>query len=186
MADTKERIIQREGLVFSRVYSHHYCLEFDLKNTSMYLAKIIDFPLIKLIFDLNQDVYETVDMTRTGDDSASMILLMKHMFKDVGLPQRYSHTKVERVRNTEGTIEFTSETLFDVPKPAWLPAQAELLPIQKLIATFQMRDPHHAQCTINVQFAEKLPITGFMEKMAGLVLTKIFKRMKQFIENVQA
>ena len=50
--DLENILFEKEGLKFSNVKKNHYKLQFTIENNNIDLSKIIDFNLIKLIYDL--------------------------------------------------------------------------------------------------------------------------------------
>ncbi len=55
---TEATLINKDGFLFSIVEKNHYKLTFSMTNKNIVMSKIIDFGLIKLVYDLNSDVYE--------------------------------------------------------------------------------------------------------------------------------
>jgi len=84
-------LYSKEGFKFTKNKNNDYSISFLMQNNSIVLSKIIDFNLIKLIYELNPDVYEKINMEIINENEAISNLLMKHLFKDLGLPQRYSY-----------------------------------------------------------------------------------------------
>ena len=59
--ENQTTLFNKEGFIFSRVKKNQYKLEFAMENNNIIISKIIDFNLIKLMYDLNPDVYEKVE-----------------------------------------------------------------------------------------------------------------------------
>ena len=57
MSSIETMILDKDGLKIIKCAPNKFKLRFHLENNSIYIEKIIDFPLIKLIYDLN---YETI------------------------------------------------------------------------------------------------------------------------------
>ena len=60
-------LFEKDCLQFARVKKNHYKLTFTMENKNIIISKIIDFSLIKLIYDLNEDVYETVNIEQINE-----------------------------------------------------------------------------------------------------------------------
>ena len=56
--DLETVLFNKDNFKFTRVNQNHYIIEFTIENNNIDLSKIIDFNLIKLIYDLNTDIYE--------------------------------------------------------------------------------------------------------------------------------
>ena len=107
---------------------------------------------------------------------------MKHFFEDLGLPQRFSYVNMKRKVETN-KITFHSQSIRD-HRPPNMPADSELMNMRDLICTCNIITPHKANFEVKVIFDPSMIVPPFAEKMVGMILFKIFKRVKQFIENV--
>ena len=92
-----EILYSKEGFEFLKVFKNKYSLKFSIENPNIILHKIIDFSLIKLMYDLNADIYEKINLEKINDNEAIMTILMKHLFEDLGLPQKFSHINIRPV-----------------------------------------------------------------------------------------
>jgi hypothetical protein len=57
--------------------------------------------------------------------------------------------------------------------------------MKNMICSCDILTPHHIGFKCDIFFEDKMTIPPFAEKMVGLILFKIFSRVKQFIENVR-
>jgi len=155
-----------------------------IENKHIYLDKIINFELIKLIFEINNDIYEKVIMNKIDDNNAEFIFIMKHFFADIGLPQRYYHFIMKKNFNVnENKIVFTSETI-NRNKPDFIGKDIEFLPINNMIYECQFTSLQRDKMLFSalISFDKNLSIPEYVEKVVGLIVNKIFIRVKQFIE----
>ena len=83
--DSEAVLFNKEGFRFVRTIKNQYKLDFSIENKRINIANIIDFNLIKLIYDLNPDVYEYVNLNRVSENEAIITLLMKHFFEPLKL-----------------------------------------------------------------------------------------------------
>ena len=176
-------LFDKDGFTFIRVNKNHYKLLFSIENKNIIMSKIIDLNLIKLIYDLNPDIYEYVNIEKLKDDEMNSTLLMKHFFQDIGISQKYSlihTTKSVEERN----ITFKSYT-FKSHRPQNLPQDAELLDLKDVTCVCHLATPHKTDFSVNLLFEPSIVIPSFIEKIIGMIFYKIFKRIKQFIENVR-
>jgi hypothetical protein len=176
-------LYSKEGFTFAKNNKNNYSLTFQMENKSVILANVIDFSLIKLIYDLNSDIYERVDLKKVADDEAILVLLMKNLFEEMGLPQRFSYVNVKKTVNPD-KITFISESIKG-ERPENLPDEAQQMPLKNMICNCKMLTPHKILFEFNIMFEEYMIVPQIAEKMIGLIIFKIFKRVKQFIENVR-
>jgi hypothetical protein len=180
--DSEKILLNKNGFCFSCVKKNSYKLNFYIENQNIILPKIINFDLIKLIYDLNPDIYEKVTLEKINDNEAIATLLMKHFFEDVGMPQRFTFIHVQKIID-DNTITFQSKSI-KTHKPDWLPDNAELTPMQNLTIVCNIITPHHVQFSCNVAFDNAFVVPPFAEKFLSIVLHNIFKRVKEFIDNI--
>jgi hypothetical protein len=173
----------KDGFLFVRNEKNNYDLSFQIDNDSIILEKILEFNLVKLIYDLNSDIYEKVNVEIINEDEAVANLLMKHLFEELGLPQRFSYLHIRKMVGVNN-IKFVSQTIKS-GKPEGMPLDAELMPIESMICNCDIITPHKIQFTCNVLFEPIMNVPHIAEKLVGIILYKIFKRVKQFIENVR-
>jgi hypothetical protein len=180
--DLEAVLFDKEGFKFVRIKKNNYKLTFVMENKNIILSKIIDFNLIKLIYDLNNDVYEYANLDKLNENEAIITLLMKHFFADLGLPQRFSFLHMKKIVE-ERRITFNSQSIKS-HRPEGMPEESRLMAIKDMTSICDIITPHKVYFSFNITFDEEMNIPPFAEKMVGLISHKIFKRVKQFIENV--
>lgn len=176
-------LYSKEGFFFTKNEKNKYSLYFEMINNNIILSKIIDFNLVKLIYDLNIDIYEKVNLKIINDNEATINLLMKHLFEDLGLPQRFSYVHVKKITQ-ESNIIFETQTIKS-ERPPCMPEDSELMPIKNMNINCNIITPHKISFQFAILFEEQVLIPQVVEKLVGLILYKIFNRVKQFIENVR-
>lgn len=175
-------LYSKDGFDFSKNGKNNYSLTFQMENTSIIISKIIDFSLVKLMYDLNVDIYEKVELRKIDENNAVMIMLMKHLFEDIGLPQRFSYVHIIK-KVEENKVSFISHSIYS-EQPEGMPKNAEQMPIKEMICECRLITQHSVDFSCNVIFEDHMIIPNFSEKFIGLILFKIFNRVKRFIENV--
>jgi hypothetical protein len=176
-------LYSKEGLEFIKNQNNNYTLVFDMENNNIIMSKIVDLNLIKLIYDLNGDIYEKININIINDEEAILNLLIKNLFEDIGMPQRFSYVHIKKII-TENKISFFSESIKN-SIPEGMPKESKLLPIKKMLCDCLIITPHKIKFSCNIIYEDYMNISPFAEKMARLILFKIFRRVKQFIENIR-
>jgi hypothetical protein len=174
-------LYSKEGFEFIKNSKNNYSLSFQMENDNIILAKVIDFNLVKLIYNLNNDIYEKVNMEIINENEAICNLLMRNLFEELGMPQRFSYLHMKKFVG-ENNIKFVSQTIKS-HRPEGMPADVELMPIQTMTCNCDILTPHKIKFTFNILFEPIMNVPAVVEKLVGLILYKIFKRVKQFIEN---
>jgi len=176
-------LLEKDGFLLRSISNTQYSIDFSIENNNIRVEKIIDFSLIKLIYDLNPDIYIYSVIEKISETEANVTLLMKHFFEDIGMPQRYSYVHMTK-HIEENQIVFTSRSITD-HVPENIPENAKLLIINNMSCTCKIESPHKILFTFDVHFdSSRFKPPPPVERMIGVILNKIFKRVKQFIENV--
>jgi len=176
-------LLRRDGFEFIKKRKNQYSLFFSMTNKNIVLSKILDFNLVKLIYDLNTDIYVHVNLEKVDENKAIITLLMKHLFEDLGLPQRFSYVNVERT--VIGNKTLFSGASIKTHRPPNVPDDSELAAIKNMNIECTSLDDHNVTFKVDINFEEYITIPPFAEKMINVIINKIFIRVKQFIENIR-
>ena len=175
-------LFTKEGFLFVKNKDKNYSLYFEIENNNIILEKIIDFHLVKLIYDLNPEIYEKVNLKIMNENEATINLLLKHLYEELGLPQRFTYVHIKK-EISKDNITFESKTIKS-ERPEGMPNEAELMPIKNMIIKCDIITQHKIKFTCNIIFEDTMIIPSIVEKIVGFVSFKIFSRVKQFIEKV--
>lgn len=180
--DLETILFEKEGFKFIRVKKNNYKLLFSIENKNILLPNIIDFNLIKLIYDLNPDIYEKVNIDKLNENENNITLLTKHLFEDIGLPQRFCFINMIKILENN-KIQFHSKSI-KTHRPKDMPEDSQLLPISDFKCICIIITQHKIDFLLDIMFEPFMLIPPFFEKIIGIMLHKMFKRVKQFIENM--
>ena len=166
-----------------------YNIHFYLENNNIQLNNIIDFHLLKLLYDLNMDIYEKIDLTIIDDTQATLLAINKHLFQDLGISQKYSLLKIKKnILKKENKIVFDLQSIkkTNVKEIPQVPEKAEQMPIERFIITCNVINKHKIEIIIDFKIdTDLIKLPDFMENALCKIFIKMFKRVKQFIENIQ-
>jgi hypothetical protein len=176
-------LIEKDGMKFTKVDKNKFNLSFSIENKNIHLGSIINFDFIKLIYELNTDIYEKVILQKIDGEEASIILIMKHFFNDLGFPQKYSYMNLKKTIKNDN-IYFEGSSNFS-EKPAEIPNEVELLPVENLNIECIAVTPHKFNFNFVILFHNSLIIPSFIEKVISMIVNKLFNRVKQFIESIK-
>ena len=63
MQEKKEiLLLEKNTIRISKTQNEEYHMQCEIENKNLILEKIIDFEMMKLIYDLNKDVYEKTEL----------------------------------------------------------------------------------------------------------------------------
>jgi hypothetical protein len=189
-------LFQKDTIKITKKEDNEYCMQCEIENPNLLIHKMIDFDLLKFIYDLNTDVYEKTELNKISDSEANITFIMKNLFPDLGMPQRFAHLNVKKTVHYKETdplipdqILFKGELITNEKNepiiPAHLSKHLKCLPLTKLQVVCTFLSDHKMIVANHIQIdKKKLKILPFMEKMLSLLIYKVFSRVKQFIENV--
>lgn len=176
-------LVEKNGMKFIKLEKNKYNLLYSIENKNINLYQLVNFELIKLIYELNPDIYEKVVLNKNNEEDAEITLLMKHFFNDLGIPQKYSHMSL-RKNVSDNCVTFVGSSIFS-ERPTCVPNGVEQLPIEKLNIDCIMASPHRVDLNCLIIFDNSLIIPAFIEKVIGIIINKIFMRVKKFIEDIK-
>ena len=176
---------EKDAFTFTRVKKNEYEITFTIQNNFIHLPSIINFDLLKLLYELNKDLFSSVTLDKINENSAITSLLMKHFFVDLGLSQKYAYFHIEKKETNKEKekyyIKFNSKTIF-AEKPEIIPDEASLVAFQDINISVEVESSHKVNVFCSILLEENQDIPFFVEKFTSQIMYKIFNRLKQFIE----
>jgi hypothetical protein len=174
----------------NKIANGEYNIKFHLENNKIQLDNIIDFHLIKLLYELNQDIYEKIDLKIFNDTQATLLAINKHLFQDLGISQKYTHLEITKKKEELNKIIFDLQTIKINPQEHSLshliPEKAERLPIEQFLVVCNIINKHKIEILIDFKIdIDTIELPDFVENALCKIFIKMFKRVKQFIENIQ-
>ena len=180
VTQSEQKIIhQKNGIIMKLLDKNKYELSFEIENNNINLTKLLNFHLMKVIYEVNKDIFDDFSLDIHSDNEADIYLSFKHFFEDLGFPKRYSLLHVNMHNDTNSVI-FTANTRYNTFHKN---ANATILPIDNLQITCNIETTHKIKIVNVITFNTSFEIPGFVEKMSVQIFNKIFLRIKQFIEN---
>ena len=181
--------INKDDCKLNKINTGEYIIQFDLENNNIQLDKLIDFHLIKLLYDLNQDIYEKIELKIFDDTQATIVAINKHLFQDLGMSQKYAHLKIKKNIVGSSKIIFDLQTLLpnssEYSMSHLIPEKAEQLPIEKFTIVCDILNQHKIETTIDFKIdTDLIEYPEFIENVVCKIFVKMFKRVKQFIEKI--
>jgi len=181
-------LYHKDNISISKTKEGEYHMQCQMENPRIYIKKIVDFELIKLIYDLNKDVYEKTDLIRVSETKANILFIMKNIFPDLGLPRRFCYIQVIKEEHRE-KIVFRGKILTDEKdcpiRPDSIPNHLQPFPLQQIETTVTFLSDHTIHISNKMKIiSHKFSLMPWMEKTISKLIYKMFSRVKQFIENL--
>ena len=160
-----------------------FSLTFELKNEKIELSKIINLKLYTLLYELNKDIIESVEILSETETESTILLIFKQFGAELGMSQKYMclHTVMER---REGSIIMRSETATSGRDNLKGVSNCEeiISPYTNLFVRMKSESEAVVDYFFNMKMDDELPI--YMENMIGILMKKTLLRVKEFIEKV--
>lgn len=158
-----------------------YNLTFSIENSNLYLQDIKNFNIYNILYSLNKDIIENIELKLISENNAEVLFIFKKFGPTIGMPKKYMAVKtIQEIK--DNIIIFNSIGIdssienFDIN-------------ISKMICNFAILTINLLENKINVNYDfkinsnEDLPI--YMEHFVGLMMKKIFYNLKTFAEKIQ-
>jgi hypothetical protein len=176
-------LIDKKSIKFIKNNKNIYNINFSLENKNILLYKIIDIDLIKVLYDLNVDIYEKVSIEKISDDEAIIKLLFRNLFEDCGIPQIYSYLNVKKVVKND-KINFFSMSIIE--KPNDIGEDVILFNMNRMDTSCRIINENKIDIIIDININESIDIPPIIEKLIGNIFIKLISRFKLFIEKIQS
>ena len=159
-----------------------FLLQFNLENINKNLHDIININMYGLLFNLNRDNFEKIEIKKwISPNEIEVLFLFKPFGKDLGIKPKYMYIKtVAQIQNEKHIY-----TSFDIDYPN-LGELSNYEKVKNTISTMIINFESDFKININYIFkfelVHSLPI--YMENILGLTMKKMFLNLKKFIEMV--
>ena len=175
-------ILNKDGFQFTKQSANQYRASFSLENNNIRIPALINIDFMKVIYDLSPDLFESASLEKLGETEGIIVLLVKPLFEDLGVSQKFLHLHVKCTQRMH-VITFESQTI-DSKRPIGIPEDVDLVNVVRLTNEFTIHSNHNVDVVSTIVLDDNVAIPPFVDKIVGTLLSKIFKRVKQFIEMV--
>jgi len=170
---------QNESFMFTKLSHNQYELAFSLENNNMYLPGIVNLEFVKVIYSLSSEIFSDVHLEKINDNEGILLILIKPLFKELGVRQRFMYFHVKRIQHGN-TIVIESQTI-RTERPDSVPANAELINVDSFTNEFIFHSPHKVDVVNKIILGNDVVIPPFVDKVMKTLVVRIFKRVKEFI-----
>jgi hypothetical protein len=179
----ERKITEGKSYLLVRLATNKYRMTAIIENKRIYMNNLLNFNLINLMYQTNLDQFEKFNLNIINDDEANVFLLMKHVFKEMGLKQRYICFDIKKVEIDNG-ISFILTQNSEYGQEMNDCANAHLMPIKHMLYNFEVVSLHKLKMTEYINFDPEIGMPTILEPVFGLILKTMFKRTKHFIEGI--
>lgn len=165
-----------------------YLLQFIAENGNINLYNMINLDLYNLMFTLNKDNFEKIELDNITIISSShdkvinevnVLFIFKPFAADLGIKPKYMYVKVTEV--CESTKKTYNCVDIDYPRPEELKNYDKVVnALSSMVVNFESCHKINISYIFKLDLSHSLPI--YMENIMGLIMKKVFLNLKQFIE----
>ena len=170
----------KDDITFTKINNNTYT--FSTPYTKLNIKKKIlefDISIFKIINNIKHDLADKICLEFINGNECIVLLLLKHLFEDLGFPQFYFHNYVTIIRNdTHIDINLIGINLqnYDL-----IPQDAEQFCFDKLTVSFLFENDNCVNYVLYIEVNKNMEF-NFIEKLLGVIFTKIILILKHIIE----
>ena len=174
-------LIDKGSIKLIKKGDNDYNTAFGLENPNINLNTILNNNLIKLIYDLNPDLFEHIQIEKINDYESNIFILLKDLFNDMSLPQYYYYFNVKHFVEEN---HFIISSLASVN--AFIKKRMEPVELTYCKVNYTQLNEHLVHFSIDTVLPSgDNVIASMIEKITCNIIYKIFNRFKQFIYNIK-
>ena len=162
--------------------SEIYSLQLYLDNPKYNLDKIINLNMYNILYELNHDNFEKIEIKNwLSSSEIDVLFIFKPFGKELGIKPKYMYIRATEVIENGKKIY----TCYDIDYPY----SDELINYEKvttristMVVNFESNHKVNINYVFKLELAHSLPI--YMENILGLIMKKMFLNLKTFIEAI--
>ena len=184
-------IFNKNGFKIIKQERNSYMVTFDIENPHIYIEKLVNFNFLDIVFEVNKDIIDnySVDILEENENKTegNVVITLKHLFADLGLPQKYINTNVVMKKQHDQSL-----TSFHIKNIGVLPEieklnetegnNYELFKLKNVIIYCKYVNKHKINVEYYIYYPNSFLLSSILEKIICSVVYKIFIRTKLFIE----
>jgi hypothetical protein len=78
LINNKNLIVNKKDLKVIKNKTNDYSIFYNIKNTNIYLLKIINFNIIQLIYEINKDIFDEFNIEIINENEAIVYIIMQN------------------------------------------------------------------------------------------------------------
>jgi len=187
--ETKKIILKNEYFCFSSQKKNNYianCKIENNNNNNIRMNDLLNFNLLKLMYQLNSDIFETIDFTIINENEANVYLLIKPLLKNLGIWQRFVSLKFTRSVLSDDTVIFVGVPDHEYGKLKHTCKNAIFAPLNKIIFYCDVSRTNMNALNLTTYFCleENFVFPMMLEKLVGTIFKRVYKNIKKGIESL--
>jgi hypothetical protein len=189
--ENNQILFNKNGFKIFKQERNSYLVTFDIENPHIYIEKLVNLKFLDIVSEVNKDIIDSysVNMLEENEEKTegNVVVILKHLFADLGLPQKYLNTHVTIKKNIDNSL-----TTFHIKNIGVLPEieklndnednNYELFKLKNVTIYCTYESKHKINVEYCIYYPNSFVLSPILEKMFFSVAYKIFIRTKLFIE----
>lgn len=182
--ETEKVFIKNPNLFISRIKKNHYKIDITVENKNLFMEKILNFNLIKLIFEINKSNFEECRLEdNENGKEANIYLLVKPLFKELGFFQRYISLHLTKFEEN-GTMQFLGVAFPEYGQTHNKCKNAIAAPIKEMPISSFLYNPNKMTLSIQIILEDTFEMTALFEKIFISLLKTNNLQFIEFLEKL--
>jgi len=177
-------LLKNKKLTIIKSDKNKFNISFRIINEKILLNKMIDFHLIKFMYDINLKFFDCINLKILNNNEANIFILMKDLFKKIGISQRYIYLKMtkdilsDKISFICFPIEKKTNNDFEIPN------SAIHVSIKKINIHFDIINDHEILFNQEIIIDENIDFPIVLERIFIYLLKNIFKNVIKVLNNL--
>jgi hypothetical protein len=174
-------LFDKDNLYIKKYDDCNYIIQTQITNPRLNIPSLFTFDWLKIIFAIHPEFIEKYEVFQEDENNAKVFVLLRHFFKDFGLPQLFFFVNIRMERSSDKiTVYQTNELCLDL---ITVSKDQLHVPTNESSGCIMIKGSS-AFIKANIKFQYFIPPSEFIEKMGLILCTKVIFKTKQFIENL--
>lgn len=171
-----------------------FSLEYVYNNKVLDLSSLINVKLHNLLYEVNKDIFDSIDIQPVSQDPDNMEYNILYIFKDFGgdlggfKTYMYVSTKINKRFAGNGNVEitFTSKSIAYEYHTQMSEKKYKLIEYPLYIQKYILLTPNHIQVLhmFKLKPENEVELTVTMENAISLIIKKMYLRLKYAVEHI--
>jgi len=155
-----------------------YTVNLKFNNNHIYLKNLLNNNLFSLFYEINKNIIDSFEIIKIDEQKCKIFLILKHLFKDLGISQTYLFLIVNHDIDNNCFIIETQQYQQEMEKYNVL--NMDQLKPQILIKYIVNNDFNY---DIHVNISNIIIQEKYLQNLIGNIIIKLFNNLKIFINN---
>jgi hypothetical protein len=184
-----KHITTGKNFLFEKVDTHEYVSSYNLENSRIMMAQIINMEFFKVCSELNSNNYDIYDFEIINHNEAIIFALIKNIFKEITTTQQYYCFRVKlEMTNEAATFTLTPDFKLGLQMLTKLSGNkkivAQHLPIQQMKNVYKLISQNKVHFEQHINFNDGYQLNFITETILGMVFKMASKKIIKFVKEL--